>query len=92
MEIKMSEPYFVYPNFRGCERGLESQRGVLRNGVVDDNTDMQARQIAGLPAYVTQEAKGLVRFYVFMYTDEDAVFPNVPMYYGPFAANSEDII
>jgi hypothetical protein len=92
MEIKMDKTYFVYPNYRGCVRGQEDNRGVLRNGVVENNQDMQARAIGGLPAYVTQEAKGQVRFYVFLYTDKDAEFPNVPLYCGPYTANSEDII
>lgn len=77
---------FIYPNVRGRLRGDEEGRGVLRNGFVDDNQDMENKQIVGLPAYVTQEQDGQVRFYVFLYREE------VPFYCGPYLANSEEIV
>ena len=84
----MNAKLFVYPNYRGCPREQEFGRGVLRNGTVDENEDMQERELAGLPAYVTMEEKGRVWFYVFICDPEDPV----PFYRGPYTANSEDII
>jgi len=76
----------IYPNIRGRLRGEAEGRGVLRNGTVDDNADMEKRELAGLPAYVTQEQGGRVWFYVFMFVED------VPFYSGPYVANSEEII
>jgi hypothetical protein len=78
--------YLVYPNVRGRVRGDADTRGVLRNGMVDENQDMQAKELAGLPAYVTHEAEGRVWFYVFQFVNA------VPFYSGPFVANAEEIL
>lgn len=77
---------FVYPLAQSLLRGQAENRGVVRQGTVEKNATMQARGLAGLPAYVTREEHGEVRFYVF------TVIEKKPYYVGPELGLSEEII
>ncbi len=88
------ERYQVYPNRCGKPREdvEDNHRGALRTGFVEENQEMVKRELAGYYAAVTHEDKGAVRFYVFTSTPADSLFPNIPMWVGPFTGLSEEIV
>ncbi len=81
----------VYPNRVGKPRE-DDNRGALRVGMVEDNVGTQERELAGYFAAVTHEYKGEVRFYIWTITPDNALFPNVGMWMGPYSGHSEEII
>lgn len=83
--------YQVYPNRLGKARE-DDNRGALRVGIVEDNVDMQKRELAGYFAAVTDERNGVVRFYVWTTTPSDALFANTDVWTGPYTALSEEIV
>lgn len=83
--------YKTYPNRNGKKPADES-RGVLRVGIVEENADTTRTGLAGHMAAVTHEADGEVRFYIFTATPEDSMFPNNPLWLGPYMALSEEIV
>lgn len=83
--------YQVYPNVCG-KKPDDENRGALRVGMVEENADMQSRGLSGYMAAVTHEALGRVRFYILSTTSENALFPNVMLWIGPYEANSEEIV
>lgn len=83
--------YQAYPNRRG-KKPEDGNRGALRVGFVEENTEMNARGLAGHFAAVTYEENGEVLFYAFTSTPEDSPFPNNPMWIGPWRAHSEEIV
>lgn len=80
----------TYPNIRGHVIGDEN-RGGLRNGVVMDNDETKLSGTAGFPAVVTHEAGGWVTFYTYTLAPDNALFPGVPVWQGPFTGLSEEI-
>jgi hypothetical protein len=83
--------YKTYPNRNGKKPDDES-RGALRVGIVEANADTTRTGLAGYVAAVTHEADGEVRFYIFTTTPEDSMFPNNPLWIGPYTALSEEIV
>lgn len=81
----------VYPNWLGKMTGDEN-RGPERTGFVDETQAMIDKELAGHFAAVTHEEHGTARFYIFTCTPESSLFPNVPMWAGPYTANSEEIV
>ena len=81
----------AYPNRCG-KRPADDNRGALRVGIVEDNTDTHSRGLAGHMAAVTHEFNGEARFYIFTATPADSLFPNIPMWVGPYQAYSEEIL
>lgn len=78
-----------YQSYPKARRG---QSTPVRVGVVEENEDMLARELAGHFAAVTHEADGLVRFYIFTSTPMDALFPDAPLWIGPYQGLSEEIL
>lgn len=82
--------YKTYPNMRGHVRGEEG-RGALRSGMVMRNDDTIKTGIDGYFAAVTYEQDGWVRCYLYQLTPGESLFPNTPMWIGPYQVLSEEI-
>lgn len=79
--------FLIYPIAQNLPKRQAENRGVIRQGVVEKNSTMSERGLAGFPAYVTREENNQVRFYIFRVLDK-----NVPWYIGPFMGLSEEIL
>ena len=79
----------TYQSYPKARRGRSLP---VRMGLVEANEDTEARELAGHFAAVTHEADGLVRFYIYTSTPSDALFPNTPLWIGPYQGLSEEIL